>query len=151
MAAITPREGSSFDSAAFYQHVAKFLPNYARPRFIRVQVSVPAFKIVPPPPPAVTSGTLVVSGLAGRDGHLQVPEDGAGEGGLRPQPRGPPALLPGRAAAGLRAADAGDLRLGRLGEDQNLEEASAIARYPTRHFRSRTLHSEHSGCFKLDF
>lgn len=39
MAAITPREGRRFDSAAFYQHVAKFLPNYARPRFVRVQVS----------------------------------------------------------------------------------------------------------------
>lgn len=39
MAAITPREGRRFDTAAFYQHVAKFLPNYARPRFIRVQVS----------------------------------------------------------------------------------------------------------------
>lgn len=39
MAAITPREGRHFDTAAFYQHVVKFLPNYARPRFVRVQVS----------------------------------------------------------------------------------------------------------------
>lgn len=40
MAAVTPREGRRFDSAAFYQHVAKFLPNYARPRFVRVQGSL---------------------------------------------------------------------------------------------------------------
>lgn len=38
MAAITLSKGRRFDSAAFYRHVVKFLPNYARPRFVRIQV-----------------------------------------------------------------------------------------------------------------
>lgn len=38
MVAITLSEGRHFDSAAFYRHVVKFLPNYARPRFVRIQV-----------------------------------------------------------------------------------------------------------------
>lgn len=43
MAAITLSKGQRFDSAAFYRHVVKFLPNYARPRFVRIQVcSVPS-------------------------------------------------------------------------------------------------------------
>lgn len=68
-----------------------------------------------------------MAGLPGRYGHVQVPEDGAGEGGLRPQSGGTPALLPGRTAEGLRAADAGNLRFRRVGENQNLGETSSIA------------------------
>lgn len=124
MAAITPREGRHLDTAAFYQHVVKFLPNYARPRFVRVQVSGAAPPLGPatwlscPPVHAVT----VVAELPGRHGHVQVPEDGAGEGGLRPRPGGASALLPGRTAEGLRAANAGNLRFRRVGEGQNLAE-----------------------------
>lgn len=112
MAAITPREGRCFDTAAFYQHVAKFLPNYARPRFIRVQVSGTTFFSVCLVPPLhfYPLVLLVLAGLPGRHRHFQVPEDGASEGGLRPQSGGAPALFPGRTAAGLRAADAGNLR-----------------------------------------
>lgn len=156
MAAITPREGRRFDSVAFYQHVAKFLPNYARPRFVRVQVSSTTLPLlvrhrdlaVTPHP--LPSSLLVVAGLPGRHGNVQVPEDSAGEGGLRPQPGGAPTLFPGRTAAGLRTADAGNLRFRRVGEDQNLEGASATARDPTRHFSCRILHSEHAH-FKMNF
>lgn len=38
MAAVTLREGQSFDSAVAFKHVEKFLPAYARPRFVRIQV-----------------------------------------------------------------------------------------------------------------
>lgn len=38
MAAVTLREGQTFDSAAVFQHVQGSLPVYARPLFIRVQV-----------------------------------------------------------------------------------------------------------------
>lgn len=82
---------------------------------------------VPPPhftPPSLT--LLVVAGLPGRHRHVQVLEDGASEGGLRPLSGGTPALFPGRTAAGLRAADAGNLRFRRVREDQNLEETSTI-------------------------
>lgn len=38
MAAITLPEGQRFDSAGVFKHVEQFLPTYARPRFIRIQV-----------------------------------------------------------------------------------------------------------------
>lgn len=135
MAAITPREGRHFDTAVFYQHVAKFLPNYARPRFIRVQVSdTTRPPSVPSSPFALNLLTLlVVAGLPGRHRNVQVPEDSAGQGGFRPQSGGAPALFPGRTAAGLCAADAGSLRFRRVGEDQNLEKTSTITS-PNRTF-----------------
>ncbi|XP_073329010.1 long-chain fatty acid transport protein 2-like [Pagrus major] len=40
MAAVTLREGQSFDSAGVFKHVEKFLPAYARPRFLRIQSSL---------------------------------------------------------------------------------------------------------------
>lgn len=40
MAAVTLREGQTFDSAAVFQHVQGSLPVYARPLFIRVQGSI---------------------------------------------------------------------------------------------------------------
>ncbi|XP_030586852.1 very long-chain acyl-CoA synthetase-like [Archocentrus centrarchus] len=40
MAAVTLGEGLKFDSSAVFKHVENFLPTYARPRFIRIQVSL---------------------------------------------------------------------------------------------------------------
>jgi len=40
MVTIVPAEGASFDPAAFYAHVCKELPAYARPAFVRVADSV---------------------------------------------------------------------------------------------------------------
>ncbi|XP_041794961.1 very long-chain acyl-CoA synthetase-like [Chelmon rostratus] len=40
MAAVTLSEGQRFDSAGVFEHVEKFLPSYARPRFLRVQSSI---------------------------------------------------------------------------------------------------------------
>ena len=39
MAAIKLKENMDFDGKAAYQHVKNFLPSYARPRFIRIQVN----------------------------------------------------------------------------------------------------------------
>ena len=39
MAALKIKEGMEFDSTATYQHVKTYLPSYARPFFIRIQVS----------------------------------------------------------------------------------------------------------------
>lgn len=38
MAAITLKEGQRFDSVGVFKHVEQYLPTYARPRFIRIQV-----------------------------------------------------------------------------------------------------------------
>ena len=38
MAALTLKEGMNFDSSATYQQVKTYLPGYARPQFIRIQV-----------------------------------------------------------------------------------------------------------------
>ncbi|KAI3371198.1 hypothetical protein L3Q82_023835 [Scortum barcoo] len=38
MAAVILSEGRKFDSAGIFKHVEKFLPTYARPRFIRIQL-----------------------------------------------------------------------------------------------------------------
>lgn len=38
MAALTLKENMDFDGKAAYQHVKNYLPSYARPRFIRIQV-----------------------------------------------------------------------------------------------------------------
>lgn len=38
MAALTLKENMDFDGEAIYQHVKNYLPSYARPRFIRIQV-----------------------------------------------------------------------------------------------------------------
>lgn len=38
MAAVTLRDGLKFDSTAVFKHVEDFLPSYARPRFLRIQV-----------------------------------------------------------------------------------------------------------------
>ncbi|XP_032437651.1 long-chain fatty acid transport protein 2 [Xiphophorus hellerii] len=40
MAAVTLKEGETFDSAAVYKQVVSYLPAYARPRFLRVQPSL---------------------------------------------------------------------------------------------------------------
>lgn len=39
MAAITLREGKEFDCEQTCRHMANYLPVYARPRFVRIQVS----------------------------------------------------------------------------------------------------------------
>lgn len=39
MAALKLKENMDFDSTATYQHAKNYLPSYARPRFIRIQVS----------------------------------------------------------------------------------------------------------------
>lgn len=39
MAAVKLKENMDFDAEATYQHVKTQLPSYARPRFIRVQVT----------------------------------------------------------------------------------------------------------------
>lgn len=38
MAAVTLNEGHGFDGADAYKQVVNYLPVYARPRFIRIQV-----------------------------------------------------------------------------------------------------------------
>lgn len=38
MAAVTVREGEQFDGHRTYNHMVSYLPSYARPRFIRIQV-----------------------------------------------------------------------------------------------------------------
>uniref|UniRef100_A0A3B3TSM9 AMP-binding enzyme C-terminal domain-containing protein n=2 Tax=Poeciliinae TaxID=586240 RepID=A0A3B3TSM9_9TELE len=40
MAAVTLKEGETFDSADVYKQVVSYLPAYARPRFLRVQPSL---------------------------------------------------------------------------------------------------------------
>ncbi|XP_014882474.1 very long-chain acyl-CoA synthetase-like, partial [Poecilia latipinna] len=40
MAAVTLKEGETFDSADVYKQVVSYLPAYARPRFLRVQVKM---------------------------------------------------------------------------------------------------------------
>lgn len=49
MAAIILSEGQHFDSVGLFKHVEKFLPSYARPRFIRIQVR--SMLTVPTAPP----------------------------------------------------------------------------------------------------
>uniref|UniRef100_A0A3Q4GLD2 AMP-binding enzyme C-terminal domain-containing protein n=1 Tax=Neolamprologus brichardi TaxID=32507 RepID=A0A3Q4GLD2_NEOBR len=44
MAAVTLRDGLKFDSTAVFKHVEDFLPSYARPRFLRIQVCT--FKLI---------------------------------------------------------------------------------------------------------
>lgn len=39
MAAATLKKDVKFDGRRMYQHVVSYLPSYARPRFIRIQVS----------------------------------------------------------------------------------------------------------------
>ncbi len=38
MAAVTVKENSQFDGSKIYNHLVSYLPSYARPRFIRIQV-----------------------------------------------------------------------------------------------------------------
>lgn len=38
MAAVVVREGEQLDGHRIYNHVVSYLPSYARPRFIRIQV-----------------------------------------------------------------------------------------------------------------
>lgn len=52
MAAITVT-GGRFDSVRVFQHVEEFLPTYARPRFIRIQVRKSE---ISPPKPRPASG-----------------------------------------------------------------------------------------------
>ena len=42
MVAIVPKDGATMDFQAFYQHVASSLPEYARPKFLRM---VPEFEM----------------------------------------------------------------------------------------------------------
>ncbi|XP_061630750.1 long-chain fatty acid transport protein 2-like isoform X2 [Phyllopteryx taeniolatus] len=49
MAAIALKDGHTFDSVGVFEHLESFLPNYARPRFIRIQSSLDVtgtFKLV---------------------------------------------------------------------------------------------------------
>ncbi len=38
MAAVTVKEDALFDGSKLYKHVVSYLPSYARPRFVRIQV-----------------------------------------------------------------------------------------------------------------
>lgn len=38
MAAVTVKKDAEFDGIKIYNHVVSYLPSYARPRFIRIQV-----------------------------------------------------------------------------------------------------------------
>lgn len=40
MAALKLKENMDFDGKAIFQHVKSYLPSYARPRFIRIQVNL---------------------------------------------------------------------------------------------------------------
>lgn len=39
MAAVAVKEGAQFDASKIFSHVVSYLPSYARPRFIRLQVT----------------------------------------------------------------------------------------------------------------
>ncbi|CAJ0932841.1 unnamed protein product [Ranitomeya imitator] len=41
MVSIKLKEGKMFDGDAMFSHVTKYLPNYARPRFLRIQDALP--------------------------------------------------------------------------------------------------------------
>lgn len=40
MAAVKLKENMDFDGKVIHQHVKSYLPSYARPRFIRIQVNL---------------------------------------------------------------------------------------------------------------
>lgn len=130
MVAITLSKGRRFDSAAFYRHVVKFLPNYARPRFVRIQVrSIAVQHLFCGSCSArlviyiyiYMSSSCLFAEFFGRHRHVQVHEDGAGEGGLRPQSDSGRAVFSGWKRAGLRPTHARDIHFGYIREDQNLD------------------------------
>ena len=43
MAAVTITKGKALDSKKMFSHVASYLPAYAQPRFIRIQVTILTF------------------------------------------------------------------------------------------------------------
>ena len=45
MAAATVMEGAEFDGSKIYNHVVSYLPSYARPRFIRIQVNMTSYTL----------------------------------------------------------------------------------------------------------
>lgn len=45
MAAVTLKEGEDFDCSDVYKQVVNYLPAYARPRFIRIQVTGDVFSL----------------------------------------------------------------------------------------------------------
>lgn len=118
MAAIAV-SGGRFNSVQVFKHVEQFLPTYARPRFIRIQVGKSG--IYPPIPDlrAIAYGA-VVSGLAGRHGNLQVREDKAGGGRFRPESDLGPSVLSGRKNPGLRPTDTGHVQRCFIRENKNM-------------------------------
>lgn len=73
MVAVKLKENMDFDSRAIYQHVKNYLPSYARPRFIRIQVmtywpsTCEVNKIRPPFKHTTTDLFLPLAGHSGGD------------------------------------------------------------------------------------
>lgn len=48
MASIKMKEGHEFDGKKLFKHIADYLPGYARPRFLRIQVRLLVIKFNSP-------------------------------------------------------------------------------------------------------
>lgn len=92
MAAVVLKEEKEFDGADTCRVVANYLPGYARPRFIRIQVGRvynPALLIALPSPPSLyevqfffSSKHLSLSEFFGTHRNFQDEKGEAGGGGL---------------------------------------------------------------------
>lgn len=134
MAALKLRENMDFDGNAVYHHVKNYLPSYARPRFIRIQVE-PTSKHDQVLQFTIEKTTLMfcflafclwnkipLAGCPGGYRNIQANEDKAGRGRFQPCRHQGHFVLPG-GQQGLRADDAGDIRLHRRGKTQTLSSS----------------------------
>lgn len=131
MAAVILRPGAAFDGKKLFEHARRDLPAYARPLFIRLQVSA---RVARPHSSEMwvveTSAVrLPPPGGDGDDQHLQAAEVPAGAEWIRPlQDPGPP-LRPGLPAGELRSSD------GRRLPEHPVRRAQALDSRVQRRFR----------------
>lgn len=98
MAAVTLKEGEDFDCTDTYKQVVNYLPAYARPRFIRIQVRLTATQLeisfhlnsICP----VSNNPSRFVAVPGDDGDVQDEESEAGGGGIQPGARHRSVIFP---------------------------------------------------------
>lgn len=109
MAAVTLKEGSEFDCVTTFCVLANYLPMYARPRFIRIQVRRP-IRALPLTDFLLSSlnTNQCLAEFLGNDRNLQDEESETGGGRLRSSPDPRSALLPGFDSEEIHSTNSGD-------------------------------------------
>lgn len=105
MAALVLKGDQQLDGKRLYRHLARSLPAFAWPWFLRITVSRGFLALSGAPRRRASHALVSPPELSARHRNLQAAEEQAGAGGLQPRPGPGSALFPPRVSGGLRSPE----------------------------------------------